>query len=412
MKKVEDLAIFNQKPAFREILHVGRPNIGNREKLLSMFNSVLDRNWLTNNGPFVHEFEQRVADLLGVKHCICMCNGTVALEIAVRALGLNHEVIIPSFTFIATAHSLQWQAITPVFCDIDPETFNIDPEKIERLITSRTTGIIGVHLWGRPCEIEKIKTIADKHNLKLLFDASHSLGVSYKEKMIGGFGNAETFSFHATKFLNSFEGGAVTTNDDELAGKIRLMKNFGFSGLDNVIHIGTNGKMSEVSAVMGLTSLEDMEEFILMNYRNYKAYISNLADIPGIKMMLYDENSKNNFHYIILEIDRKKTGISRDNLMHVLHEENVRARRYFYPGCHRMEPYCSYYPNAKLLLPKTEKISERVLSLPTGTAIGSDDIEKICEIIRFVVDNGFEIQQKLSGMDNEENKSNRFHNNI
>jgi len=260
--KLSDLAIFGGMPAFQEILHIGRPNIGQRERLLQRINDLLDRRWLTNNGPCVQEFEQRIADLLGVKHCIVMCNGTVALEIAIRATGLSGEVIIPSFTFIATAHALQWQEITPVFCDIHPRTHNIDPSRVEEMITSRTTGIIGVHLWGKPCNVEALTEIAKKHNLKLLFDAAHAFSCTYNGRFIGQFGDAEIFSFHGTKFFNTFEGGAVVTNDDELAGKIRLMRNFGFAGYDKVIYIGTNGKMCEVSAAMGLTGLESLDEFI------------------------------------------------------------------------------------------------------------------------------------------------------
>ena len=397
-KTLENLVMFGGQPAFNYTLHVGRPNIGNREGLLRRINDVLDRRWLTNCGPYVREFEQRVAELIDVKHCVAMCNGTVALEIAVRALGLKGEVIIPSFTFIATAHCLQWQEITPVFCDIDPKTHNINPAEIERLITPRTTGIIGVHVWGTPCDIDALQTIAKKHDLSLLFDAAHAFTCKYNNKMIGGFGDAEVFSFHATKFINTFEGGAVVTNDDSLAKKMRLMKNFGFSGLDNVIYIGTNGKMDEVSAAMGLTSLESVDEFIEANRRNYYEYRTCLADVPGISLRMYDEGEKNNFQYIIIEVDESRTRISRDQLMNILHSENIRARRYFYPGCHRMEPYRSYYPNAGLLLPETEQLCERILSLPTGTAIQKDDIEKICSLVRFVVDNVAEIEARLTEM--------------
>lgn len=399
-QRLDELAIFGGKPTFNDTLHVGRPNIGNREKLLSRFNDLLDRHWLTNRGPFVREFEQRIADMLGVKHCIAMCNGTVALEIAVRALGMKGEVIVPSFTFIATAHCLQWQEITPVFCDVDLVTHNINPARVDRLITPRTTGIIGVHVWGRPCDIEALETIAKKHNLRLLFDASHAFGSSHKGKMIGGLGDAEVFSFHATKFMNTLEGGAIVTNNDGLAEKMRLMKNFGFAGLDNVIYLGTNGKMNEVSAAMGLTSLESLDAFVNSNYRNYCAYRTHLAGVPGIKLHEYDEREKNNFQYIVIEIDPNKTGISRDQLIKILHAENIRARRYFYPGCHRMEPYRSYYPNAGLLLPETEKLSERVSCLPTGTAVQLGDIGKICQIIQLVLENGPELRQRLSAMKN------------
>jgi len=392
---IKDLALLSGKPAFKEKLHVGRPNTGNRESLINKLNDILDRRWLTNDGPYVQEFEQKLARLLGVKHCIVMCNATIALEITIRALGLTGDVIIPSFTFIATAHSLQWQEITPVFCDIQQSTHTIDPDCVEKMITPRTTGIIGVHLWGRPCAIEALTDIANKHNLKLLFDAAHAFGCSHRQRMIGSFGNAEVFSFHATKFFNTFEGGAVTTNDDDLAKKIRLMKNFGFAGYDNVVYIGTNGKMNELSAAMGLTGLESLDKFIAVNFRNYHQYHECLAGIPGIVPVSYDEAEKNNYQYIVCEVDENTTGISRDTLMKVLHAENIIARRYFYPGCHNMEPYRSLFPNASLRLTHTDFVAQRVLSLPTGTAVGNREIAKICRILKAAVAHGPEISKWL-----------------
>jgi dTDP-4-amino-4,6-dideoxygalactose transaminase len=392
---IDQLAIFGGQPAFNEKLHVGRPNIGNRDVLLGRINDLLDRQWLTNYGPYVKEFERRVEDLVGVKHCIAICNATVALEIIIRALELRGEVIVPSFTFIATAHALQWQEITPVFCDVDPETHNIDPEKVQSLITPRTSGIIGVHVWGRPCDVGALGEIANKHRLKLMYDAAHAFGCSYQGKQIGNFGDAEVFSFHATKFLNTFEGGAVVTNNDALAQKVRLMKNFGFSGYDNVIYIGTNGKMSEISAAMGLTSLESMDEIVSMNYRNYSQYCQELEGIPGVKINLYNEQETNNYQYIILEIDERVSGINRDHLLEILQAENVLARRYFYPGCHRMEPYRSYFPNVGLLLPETEKLVSRVISLPNGTAVGNAEVSIITGIIRLVMMDGENVSEKL-----------------
>lgn len=349
---------------------------------------MLDRRWLTNDGPLVKEFEQRVADYVGVKHCVAMCNATVALEIAIRALGLTGEVIIPSFTFVATAHALQWQQITPVFCDVNPVTHNLDPSRIEQLITPRTTGILGVHVWGNPCDVEQLKEITDRRGLQLLFDAAHAFGCSHREKMIGNFGRAEVFSFHATKFLNSGEGGAVVTNDDELANKIRLMRNFGFSGYDNVIYIGTNGKMNELSAAMGLTSLDSIDEFIAANRSNYDTYREHLIDIPGISLFSYDGCKRQNYQYVIVEVDEAKAGVTRNALVDFLHCHRVLARRYFYPACHRMEPYRSFYPNAGLLLANTESLCERVLQLPTGTAIGQDDVMTVCGLIRQAIVEG------------------------
>ncbi|HEY7533870.1 MAG TPA: aminotransferase class I/II-fold pyridoxal phosphate-dependent enzyme [Nitrospiraceae bacterium] len=395
LQDVEQLAVFGITPAFAEPLHVGRPNIGNRGKLLERINDILDRRWLTNMGPYSQELEQRIADMLGVRHCIAMCNGTVALEIAIRALGLKGEAIVPSMTFIATAHALQWQEVTPVFCDIEPGSYNIDPSKIEQLITPRTTGIIGVHLWGRPCDVESLTKIAQRWKLKLLFDAAHAFGCSYKGRMIGSFGNAEVFSFHATKCFNTLEGGAIVTNDTELAEKIRLMTNFGFGGTDNVIYIGTNGKMNEVSAAMGLTSLEDFATFVETNRRNYQVYFNELADIPGIRLLRYDDKDRNTYHYIVVEIDEAITGISRDHIVEILQAENVLARRYFYPGCHRMEPYRSYFPQSSLWLRETERMAKRVLVLPTGTAVDPEAVRTICQILRVTVSHGWEIQKRL-----------------
>jgi dTDP-4-amino-4,6-dideoxygalactose transaminase len=392
---LDNLCIFGGEPTFDRNLYVGRPNIGDRERLLERINDMLDRRWFSNNGPFVQDLEQKIADLIGVKHCIAMCNATVALEIAIRAAGLTGEVIMPSFTFIATAHALQWQEITPVFCDIDPLTHTINPWRVESLITPRTTGIIGVHVWGKPCNVEALTEIAQKHHLKLMFDAAHAFGCSYKGQMIGNFGEAEVFSFHATKFCNAFEGGAVVTNNDELAAKIRLMKNFGFSGYDNVTYIGTNGKMSEVSAAMGLTSLESLDEFVATNRQNYQQYQQELHDIAGIRLFSYDEAEVNNYQYVVLEIDEAVTQVDRDQFVKILWAENVLVRRYFYPGCHRMEPYRSYFPHSGLLLPETERIAKRVLVLPTGTAVNSDAISQICQIIRLVAEQGSEAKERL-----------------
>ncbi len=319
---------------------------------------------LTNGGPYVREFEQRVAELVGVRHCIATCNGTLALEIAIRALGLSGEVIVPAFTFVATAHALQWQEITPVFCDIDPETCNLDPARVEALITPRTSGIIGVHLWGRPCDTQALVEIARERGLRLLYDASHAFGCSHRGRMIGSFGDAEVFSFHATKFVNTFEGGAILTKSDELAKKARLMRNFGFVDYDRVVHVGTNGKMNELSAAMGLTSLEAMPRFIEVNRANYNRYREGLAALPGLRVLPYDERDSCNYQYIVVDVDEAEAGVDRDQLVKILHAEGILARRYFHPGCHRMlEPYGSYFPHAAgLLLPVTDRKTTQVFT--------------------------------------------------
>jgi dTDP-4-amino-4,6-dideoxygalactose transaminase len=361
---------------------VGRPNIGDRDRFAQRLATIWDSRWLTNNGPLVREFEERVAGLTGVRHCIAMCNATIALETAIRALGLHGEVILPSYTFVATAHALQWQGIDPVFADIDPQTLNIAPAAIERLITPRTTGIVGVHVWGRPCDTDAIAAIATRHRLKVIYDAAHAFGCSDRGRMIGGFGACEVFSFHATKFLNSFEGGAVVTDNALLADTLRLMRNFGFAGYDRVLHLGTNGKMPEVSAAMGLTSLEAIDEIIAVNRRNYHAYRRQLEHFPGVSLVHYNDAELNNYQYIVAEIDPDLAGLTRDELVAVLHAENVLARKYFWPGCHRMEPYRTLQPHATQHLPVTEQLAARILVLPTGQSVSEDAIAVISDIIR------------------------------
>jgi dTDP-4-amino-4,6-dideoxygalactose transaminase len=391
-----DLAIFTGNPRFAETLHVGRPNIGDRAALMERLNRMLDNRWLTNNGPLVQELESRIASYVGVDHCVAVCNATIGLEIAIHALGMTGEVIVPSFTFVATVHALQLQGLTPVFCDVDPATHCMDPRHAESLITARTTGILGVHVWGRPCAVDELTAIAKEHNLKLAFDAAHAFACSHGGRMIGSFGDLEVFSFHATKFLNSFEGGAITTNDAGLAAKLRLMRNFGFAGLDLVTSIGTNGKMSEASAAMGLTSFESIDEFIGHNKTIHDRYHTELAGIEGITVASLDGQARQNYQYVVIEIDADEAGMSRDEIAEVLRAENVAARRYFHPGVHRMEPYATLFPNAGASLPQTERLTDRVLVVPNGTSVSESDVTQICEVIRSALGAATEVRAQLA----------------
>ena len=379
-----DLVINGAAPAFDDQLHVGRPNMGDRDAFMRHVGDIFDRRWLSNDGPLVQEFERRVAAHLDVKHCVAMCNGTIALEIAIRALGLEGEVIVPAYTFVATAHALQWQGITPVFADIDPATHTLSPEAVRKMITPRTTGIIGVHLWGRAAPVEALEAVAAEHGLELMFDAAHAFTCTHGGRKIGNFGRCEVMSFHATKFFNSFEGGAVVTNDDELARTMRLMRNFGFSGLDQVSYPGTNGKMIEIAAAMGLVNLDAIDDVIAANRVNYRAYREALAGIPGVSVLEYDERERNNFQYIIMEV-APDCPVSRDALIDALRAENILARRYFWPGCHKMEPYRSLFPHAGLLLPATEAAAASVIVLPTGQTMDPHKIGVVAQVIRTVV---------------------------
>jgi dTDP-4-amino-4,6-dideoxygalactose transaminase len=371
-------------PAFDTPVHVGRPNIGRADAMAQYLKEILNSRWLTNNGPLVQELESRIAEMHGVRHCVAMCNGTIALEIAIRAVGLTGEVIVPSFTFVATAHALSWQEITPVFADIDPATHNLDAAAVERMITPRTTGIIGVHLWGRPAPAASLQSIADRHGLTLIFDAAHAFNSCVGGRPLGDFGRCQVLSFHATKIFNTLEGGAVITNDDDLADKIRLMRNFGFCGYDNVIHPGTNGKMSELNAAMGLVNLEALHDFIEANRLRYNQYAEALDDIDGVSLIRYNQCDAPNYQYVVIEIDAD-CGATRDDVITALHAENILARKYFWPGCHRMKPYSELYPHAGMLLPESEKLAERVVVLPTGSTLPDGCVETVASVLRMLI---------------------------
>jgi dTDP-4-amino-4,6-dideoxygalactose transaminase len=388
-------SLLGSRPTFAEPLHVGRPNVGNAESLHGRIDEIYSRRWLSNDGPLVQEFERKIAGIVGVKHCLAVCNATIGLELTYHAVGLSGEVIVPANTFVATVHALQRIGIKPVFCDIDPETHNLDPRRIEECITPRTTGIVGVHVWGRPCDVA-LEEIAKRHQLKLVFDAAHAFGCSAGGRMIGQFGDADVFSFHATKFVNCGEGGAIVTSDDNLAARLRQLRNFGFGGCDHVVGLGTNGKMSELAAAAGLTSLESMSEFLAVNERNHRAYCRELAGIPGVRILGYDERERNNFQYVVLEIDENRSPLSRDQWLQVLHGENVLARRYFYPGVHRMEPYRTLDPTAATRLPFTQAVLNRVLVLPTGTAVGLGEIAAIGQIFSAACNGAARLRRQLT----------------
>ena len=298
---------------------------------------------------------------------------------------MKGEVVLPSFTFVATAHAVAWQGLTPVFSDIEPIGHHIDPALAEGRVTQQTGGIIAVHIWGRPSNVVALEALCQRRGLPLVFDAAHALGCGLDDRMIGGFGNCEVLSFHATKILSTLEGGAVLTNNDELAERLRLMRNFGFCGLDDVTHLGTNGKMNEFAAAMGLTVLEDLDAILAVNRANDECYRTELSSIPGLAFLPFEPAQRRNHQYIVVLVGTG-AALTRDELMMVLHGENVLARRYFYPGCHRMQPYASATGPAADELPVTDEVASQVLLLPTGTAVSTDDIRRVCRIIGSAID--------------------------
>lgn len=392
---ISNLAIFGGTPAFPTPLHVNRPNSGSQDDYFKRLENMFQNRWFTNFGPLVTELENRLADFLGVKHCVATCNGTAALQLASKALQLRGQIIVPSFTFIATPHSMLWQGLEPIFCDIDPDTWNIDPEACEKLITNKTSAILAVNIWGRPCNISALQKLANTHGLKLLFDSAHAFGSSYQGSLLGGFGDAEAWSFHATKVFHTFEGGAVTTSSDRVAERVRQLANFGFTGYDHVENLGINAKMPEACAAMGLTNLDAIADTFAASHTNYQRYARELAGIPGLSLLKYDNHERHNYHYVVLEVEPKQLGLSRDQLVSILHKEGIIARRYFFPGCHRMEPYKSDNLETHERLPVTNRIVQRVLVLPSGAAMETCQISRICRILRQIVDYSSSIRPLL-----------------
>jgi dTDP-4-amino-4,6-dideoxyglucose len=392
-RSVSDLALFGGPAAFLHTLYVGKPTVGDRERFFARLEWALDNSWLTNGGPLARELEDRVADLAGVNHCVTTCNATVALQILLRVSGVTGQVIMPSLTFAATPHAVSWLGLEPVFCDVDPDTGCLDPEQVAAVMTPQTGAIIAVHLWGRAAPVDALSKIAAEHDVPLFFDAAHALGATAGGRPIGGFGTAEVFSFHATKTVMSFEGGAIVTDDGAFAAKVRAMHNFGIDRNKVVSDIGTNGKMSEAAAAMGLTSLDAFPETKERNRANYALYREELAGVPGIGLLPFDQNEENNYHYVILRVDESVTGLSRDRLQAILRAEKVFAQAYFSPGCHQLSPYRTDPP---LRLEHTEYLAERVLAVPNGPSVSFEDIRRVCSIIRLSASCGDQIDAMWS----------------
>ena len=376
------LALLGGDPAFPKPLAVGAPIVEpeTRERYHRLMAEAFERNWLTNDGPLVRQLEEEIARLHGVRHCALVCNATIAQVLLLRALDLQGEVVLPSFTFVATAHACVWQGLTPVFCDVSPDSLMAGPAEVERALTPGTRAVIGVHLFGNVCDAEGLASTCARHGLVLVFDAAHAFGCSRGETPIGSSGRAEILSFHATKAFSTFEGGAVLTNDPDLDARIRALRNFGFRGYDDVAWLGLNGKLPESSAALGLASLPVLEERRVRCRAIYELYRDRLRDVPGVEVLAVGKEGRSNYHYVPVLVDAEAFGVSRDLLYRLLWAENVLARRYFHPGLHRMAAYAKGVPTVSL--PVTEGVSERILCLPSGFADPIPTVEKIVALFR------------------------------
>ena len=374
--QIDKISLINKLNKNKQIeFHVGKPNIPNKAKLLSNFSEVLESEWLSNNGPKVQELEHQIQKQLKVNHCICVCNATTGIQLAIKALDLSGEIIVPSFSFVATSHAIHWLGLKPIFCDIKLKDHLIDPKHIEILITPKTSAILAVSLWGQPCNYNEIQKIADKYNLRVIYDSAHSFGCKHKNVYLGNFGDAEIFSFHATKVFSCMEGGAITTNCDQLAAKLRLMRNFGFQGPDNSVIIGINAKMNEISAAYGLVSLSDFEMIISRNKSNFQVYCDSFAKFTEIEFLNPAKDNECNYQYVVAKV----SSVIRDSLVNFYHDRSIWVRKYFHPGCHNMKAYRDHISICPEL-ENTSIVSSEIILFPTGLQVIETDIKKFADI--------------------------------
>jgi len=367
---------------FKEPIYVTRPLLPSIKDYKKRIEDIWESQWITNNGQQHQELENKLQDYLKVDNLSLINNGTIALQIALKSLDLKGEVITTPFTFAATPHSISWNCLKPVFCDIDPETLNIDPDKIEDLITDKTSAILAVHVFGTPCDVDKIQKIADKYGLKVIYDGAHAFGTEINGTAIGNFGDITMYSFHATKLFNTIEGGALACNDKKLKEKIDLFKNFGIKNENEVVTIGTNGKMNEFQAAMGLEVLKEVDDERKKREEIKQVYYNKLKDIEGINFIHDINNVKNSYQYLVIRINKDKFGFSRDELYEKLKEYNVYTRKYFYPLCSNYDCYNGFNSATKENLPVANKVVNETLSLPFYGDLGKEKTIKICNFIQ------------------------------
>lgn len=362
-----------------EKILVARSSMPPLEEYIAEIQELWDSHILTNMGVKHKELEAKLQAYLKVKNISLMVNGHMALELAIQAMDLKGEVITTPFTFASTTHAIVRNGLKPVFCDIDPEAYTIDADKIESLITGQTSAIIPVHVYGNICNVDKIQTIADRYGLKVIYDAAHAFGEEYKGIGIGNFGDATMLSFHATKSFNTIEGGAVCFNNEDLKLDLYRLKNFGICGQEKVDYVGSNAKMNEFQAAMGLCNLRHIEQEIEKRRLIYERYMQNLADIRGIQLNMIDKNVKYNYTYFPILVDEKKFGQGRNELQAALQAENIYSRKYFYPLVSDYDCYHERFDSS--LTPIALHISDRILTLPIYADLPMNTVDEICRII-------------------------------
>ncbi len=363
------------------LITVTSPLLPDLNDFNKMLKQIWDNKWITNNGDFHKQLEIELANYLQVPFISLFTNGTIPLITSLQVLNITGEVITTPYTFVATAHSIIWNNLSPVFVDVEPNTCNIDPNKIEAAITPRTTAIMPVHCYGNPCKVDAIQEIATKHNLKIIYDAAHAFGVKINGQSILNYGDISTLSFHATKVFNTVEGGAIICHSNEMKQKIDKLRNFGFCSETEIEGIGINGKMDEIRAAFGLLNLRNIDNAILARKKITQRYKDALNDIEGIKFLTFPENTVQNYSHFPIFINEDKYGISRDMLYYKLKENNILSRRYFYPLITSFKPY-SDIPSAKPEnLPIANNLANSVICLPLYPHLSEEDQNRIINLI-------------------------------
>lgn len=365
---------------FDNPIYVTQPFLPNLEDFCTGLKEIWDNKWLTNNGPVLQRYTKKIIEYLGTDNVCLFNNGTLALQIGLQGMGISGEVITTPFTFVATTHALYWNKIRPVFVDIEPDYYTLDPEKVEAAITPWTTAILAVHVYGHPCQLEALTDIARRHKLKLIYDAAHAFGVKVNGQSIAHYGDMSMFSFHATKLYHSIEGGMLTFNDPGMKQTFDYLKNFGFKNETEVVMPGTNAKMNEFQALMGEMVLQHMPKILTQRRLIHDQYRRRLAGIPGIKLPpRQPKEVEYNHAYMPVEIDEAEFGMSRNRLYEELKKYNIFARRYFYPLLNDFACYQSVSLTDPLSVARA--VAERILTLPIYPELPLESVDKICSIM-------------------------------
>lgn len=374
---MKNIRLFKEKFMFDQI-NVTRSSMPELSDYVKEISTIWDNHWLTNMGEKHIKLEKALTEYLAVKNVTLFTNGHLALESSLEAFQLSGEVITTPFSFASTTHSIVRNGLKPVFCDVKPSDYTIDANKIEELITNKTTAILPVHVYGNPCDVYEIDRIAKKYNLKVIYDSAHAFGVSVDSVGIGNFGDASMFSFHATKVFNTIEGGAVTYSDETLKNKLNKLKNFGIADAETVDFVGGNGKMNEFQAAMGLCNLKNVEGEIDKRKIISMRYIENLKEVDGIKLPTYSKNVKGNYSYFPVIFNPEI--FRREMVYQKLMENNVITRKYFYPLISDYQCYASHYDSS--LTPIAKKVAGNVLTLPLYADLALKQVDRICGIIK------------------------------